>query len=384
MSCKCRRVKFIEELKQQVALGSDTLQIMTTDLDEPFFSQRLLSWHEHINKRTLPWKGEKDPYRIWLSEIILQQTRAEQGMPYYLKFVNAYPTVADLAAAIDEDVFRLWQGLGYYSRCRNLLQTARQIVSEFAGEFPADYNRLLSLKGVGAYTAAAIASFAFDLPQAVVDGNVVRVVSRYLGIETEPNTTNGKKAFQAAASRLLAANQSAAYNQAIMDLGATVCTPANPLCSNCPVASNCYARQQGQTALFPTKTKKPTVRTRYFHYLLLKKGNQIWLKQRTEKDIWQQLFEPFLIEAAHKMDATELYASTEYQNAGFHNKPKLVGEFKQRLTHQLIHTRFFNLSIVDEPALPAVGNWVLENELVNYAFPKTLVAYFSELGYFRP
>ena len=219
------------------------------------FTKSLLDWHRTRNDRSLPWKNEKDPYRIWLSEIILQQTRAEQGIPYYLRFIEKYPDVASLAEAADEDVFRLWQGLGYYNRCRNLLVTARYVHNELEGQFPESYEGLLRLKGVGAYTAAAVASFAFGLPQAVLDGNVYRVLSRYFAVDAIPGTTIGRKRFQNLADLCLEPEASGAYNQAIMDLGATICTPLSPGCEQCPLAKRCQARTRGLTELLPVKTK---------------------------------------------------------------------------------------------------------------------------------
>ncbi len=210
-------------------------------------------WHKEENTRSLPWKNETDPYKIWLSEIILQQTRAEQGLNYYLNFIKNYPTICDLANAIDDDVFRHWQGLGYYNRCKNMLATARFICEQKNGVFPNDYEEILALKGVGAYTAAAIASFAFGLPHAVVDGNVYRVLARYFGIENAIDSTLGKAKFAQIADELLDKKNPAAYNQAIMDLGATVCTPKNPRCEICPLSKNCVALKSDLIYFFPVK-----------------------------------------------------------------------------------------------------------------------------------
>ena len=206
-----------------------------------YFTQQLLQWNQTANHRAMPWKGEKDPYKIWLSEIILQQTRVDQGWAYYEKFIFAYPTIQDLAKAKDEKVFKLWEGLGYYNRCRNLLHTARQITNHSKGIFPNTYDALLALKGIGPYTAAAIASFAFNLPYAVVDGNVFRVIARYEGIDVPTDTTAGKRLFETRAAALLDKKRAGLYNQAIMDFGATVCKPFAPNCNNCPLQKTCVA-----------------------------------------------------------------------------------------------------------------------------------------------
>lgn len=219
------------------------------------FAQALLQWHRHHNVRAMPWKGEKDPYRIWLSEIMLQQTRVEQGLPYYEKFIAAFPTIRHLAAAPDQQVFKLWEGLGYYSRCRNLLATARYIAHERDGAFPATYNEILALKGVGGYTAAAIASFAYNLPHAVLDGNVYRVLARIHGMDTPTDSAEGKKLFSELAQQQLPKEEPAAYNQAIMDFGATVCKPM-PECRACFFASHCRAFEEGKQLQLPVKKKK--------------------------------------------------------------------------------------------------------------------------------
>ncbi|MEO6833994.1 MAG: A/G-specific adenine glycosylase, partial [Chitinophagaceae bacterium] len=237
----------------------------------------------------LPWKGENAPYKIWLSEIILQQTRAEQGIPYYLRFVEHYPTIIELAHAPDDEVFRLWQGLGYYARCRNMLFTARKIANDFGGKFPDNYQEIRELKGVGNYTAAAIASFAFGLPYAVLDGNVYRVLSRYFGIETAIDSTEGKAIFQPLADDVLDKKNPAAFNQAIMDLGAIICLPKHPECSACPVSSACIAKENDLIKLLPVKSKKVKVQERYFNFLLLQFEDKFWLHRREEKGIWKGL-----------------------------------------------------------------------------------------------
>ncbi len=258
------------------------------------FSNKLIAWYLQ-NKREMPWRKTKDPYKIWLSEIILQQTRVAQGLPYYLAFTEAYPTVSDLAAASEEDVLKRWQGLGYYSRGRNLHAAAQYIVNELHSEFPNTYDDLKKLKGVGDYTASAIASIAFNEPTAVVDGNVYRVLSRVFGIDTPINSTSGIKEFKVLAQELIDVERPADFNQAIMEFGAIQCKPQNPYCLHCIFNDRCVALQQNKIATLPVKIKKTKVKTRYLNYLVIRdKNEQTILKQRTGKGIWQGLYEfPF-------------------------------------------------------------------------------------------
>src|SRR5687767_14335150 len=228
------------------------------------FSALLLNWDKEYNSREMPWKGEKDPYRIWISEIILQQTRVEQGLNYYTRFIQAYPDIHMLAGADDKKVFKLWEGLGYYSRCRNLIETARHVSKEFKGEFPDTYEGLKELKGVGPYTASAIASFAFNRPHAVVDGNVFRVLSRLFGISRPVDSADGKKFFTGLANDLMDKNQPGLYNQAIMDFGAVICKP-QPVCKQCIFSNSCYAFLNNKVQEFPVKEKKISIRKRWFY-----------------------------------------------------------------------------------------------------------------------
>ena len=312
-----------------------------------YFREQLLSWHQAAPLRPLPWKINRDPYRIWLSEIILQQTRMDQGLPYYLRFVERYPDVHALAQARDDEVFRLWQGLGYYNRCKNLLTTARHISETLGGRFPDTYEDILKLKGVGNYTAAAISSFAYALPCAVVDGNVYRVLSRYCGIETPIDTGTGKREFQETADQFLYREDSAAYNQAIMDFGATVCKPVQPECGECPLSLHCEARKQNLVSLLPVKSKKTLTKTRYFLYLLLVNGARLWIRKREERDIWQNLIAPFLLEAEKPLDSEELLQQPLWKKTGLLAEPILIGEGRQKLTHQLIEARFFKVEVQD-------------------------------------
>lgn len=356
-----------------------------TATQKKYFTEELMRWHHSANTRSLPWKEEKDPYKIWLSEIILQQTRAQQGLPYYLGFTQAYPDVHALAAAADEEAFRLWQGLGYYNRCKNMLATARYISSQLEGRFPETYEGILALKGIGPYTASAIASFAYGLPCAVVDGNVYRVLSRYFGIDTPFDTTEGKKRFSELAQQLLA-KDSAAYNQAIMDLGATVCTPgATARCGDCPLQKKCVAFRHGMVALLPVKSKRTEVKTRYFHYLLLLADGQLWIQKRSAKDIWQNLHEPYLLEATAPLDAAGLVKHPGYRSLPVPKgvSPAYEGMLRQRLSHRVIESHFFTLHLRGTIPMPGDnGNWQPLEQLKNLAFPKTLVSFLEKKLYF--
>ncbi len=354
------------------------------DANKKYFTAQLTAWHDTENQRSLPWKSEKDPYKIWLSEVILQQTRALQGLPYYLAFTAAYPTIKDMAASADEQAFRLWQGLGYYNRCKNMLATARHISHNLNGRFPDTYEGLIELKGIGPYTAAAIASFAFGLPHAVVDGNVYRVLARYFGIETPFDITEGKKAFAALAHELLDKKNSAPYNQAIMDLGATVCTPRNPLCDQCPLQKKCVAYHRGLVDMLPVRSKKQTVRNRYFNYLLLKWEGKIWIHKRTDNDIWENLHEPYLIETTEPLTANTLSGNPEFKNLNIaYSQIIYEGRVTQRLTHQLINSSFFSINLVKKITINSLnGMWLTTNDLKKTAFPKTLVSFLENNLYF--
>lgn len=343
------------------------------------FAKALLHWHTESNDRSLPWKEEKDPYKIWLSEIILQQTRAEQGLPYYLRFIAQYPTITDLAKAPEDEVFRLWQGLGYYARCRNLLHTAREIAERYNGRFPDQYDDIIALKGVGAYTAAAIASFAYGLPYPVIDGNVYRVLSRYFSEPTPVNTPEGKKIFTELADAVFDAKHPAAYNQAIMDFGAVVCKPKQPLCAECCLSAQCKAYNNGTVAELPVKLQKIKVKERWLNYWVLVCADKVYVQQRTARDVWQSLYEFFLAEDRMPEHLHRLLNDTQYVSS----KQEQVLQTKQRLTHQLIHSTF---SVVHLNAIPdyftADGSWVSYTELDNYSFPKTIVSFLEEKPYF--
>jgi A/G-specific adenine glycosylase len=349
---------------------------------ETDFTKKLLHWDRDHNKRIMPWKGERDPYRIWLSEIILQQTRVEQGLAYYEKFIADFPSVLDLARAPEKEIFKYWEGLGYYSRCRNLIATAKKIAFEFDGQFPSSYNEILKLPGVGPYTAAAISSFAFGLPYAVVDGNVERVIARYFGIYEPVGTAVGKKLFKGIVDNLLDLKRPAAFNQAIMDFGATVCKPQNPICMGCVQAKDCVAFQKGLTNKLPLKKPSVSRKKRWLYYFIVYAGkNKIWIRERTEKDIWQNLFEFVLFEAGKIIPQKKLHQSSFFKNHfdnGGLQIEHISPAFSQTLTHQLITCHFVHLN---KPIAKLVGyQSVTWKQLKEYPFPKIIKDYFKILN----
>ena len=345
------------------------------------FTTVLILWHISQNKREMPWKGEKDPYKIWLSEIILQQTRVEQGTAYFNRFVARYPEISMLAAAKDDDVFKLWEGLGYYSRCRNLLATARFVQAELNGIFPSAYAELLALKGVGPYTAAAIASFAFNLPNAVVDGNVYRVLSRYFGIATAVDSAAGKAQFSELALQVLDRQNSALYNQAIMDFGATVCKPQIPLCSICMLKENCFAFKKNLVAELPIKEKKIIKKKRWFYYVILEQGKKLLVKKRVGKDVWQNLHEFMLVETQVPQKIEDILLGDEIMMLKLKDYKILnvSGIISQQLTHQTIHGTFVHIqcnSLTIPPGMEMVGRQDLEK----LAFPKLINNYMETMA----
>ena len=324
------------------------------------FSNILLKWYT-FNKRELPWRNTNNPYFIWLSEIILQQTRVEQGLPYYLKFIKLFPTISDLANAKEDKVLKLWQGLGYYSRARNLHYSAKYIVKYYDGKFPKQYQNILNLKGVGTYTAAAIASFSFGLAYAVVDGNVIRVLSRFFGIQIPFDTALGKKKYQQMAQDLLSKNYPAQNNQAIMDFGAIQCTPKQPICSSCPFICNCVAYNTNTIKELPVKLKKSKIKNRHLNYLVIQNRNATLLGKRN-KGVWVGLYEFPCIEYQTRKSEKKVLLSDEwfvfFKNVNY--KIELVSnEFVHKLTHQNIYAKFWILSVEDY-------------KLKNYSFVKNL------------
>ena len=338
------------------------------------FSDKIAIWY-HENKRDLPWRKTKDPYVIWLSEVILQQTRIEQGTSYFLSFTKAFPTVFDLAHASEEAVLNLWQGLGYYSRARNLHYTAKHIVSQYNGIFPDNYKELLQLKGVGDYTASAIASICFNEATAVVDGNVYRVLSRLFGIETPINTTDGIKQFKALAQKLIDKNNPGTHNQAVMEFGATHCKPKNPKCSSCIFNRACVAFTTNKVSHLPVKLKKTTVRNRYFNYLVaVSKDGKTLLEKRTGKGIWKNLYQFPLLESDQTKDLTKTEIETalpEQSVASYscYNKKENV----HKLSHQHLHIRFW---IIDTPLL--TNNAIFIHKRDDFPVPIVLKNFMDE------
>jgi len=353
-----------------------------TKRKQPFnFSKILLKWNNEANDRQMPWKGEKDPHKIWLSEIILQQTRVEQGLRYYENFVAAFPDVFTLANAADQRIYKLWEGLGYYSRCRNLIETARYISKDLKGKFPASYEEIKKLKGIGPYTAAAIASFAFNEPRAVIDGNVFRVLSRVFGIDKPIDTAEGKFSFSSLANKLLDKQQPGLDNQSIMDFGAIICKPV-PECGRCPFNKYCKAFLEKRAFNLPVKTKRTTIRKRWFYYLLIEHKGRFAIRQRIEKDIWHNLFEFLLIESTKCLDEREILKQLKKASwlveTGIEIR-SVSPVFKQQLSHQLIEGRFTNLKTRYKPKSPGNIIWVNKTEIKNYAFPKFINQYLQKL-----
>jgi A/G-specific adenine glycosylase len=334
------------------------------------FAKALLHWNRTENDRQMPWKGEKDPYKIWLSEIMLQQTRVEQGLKYYQNFIEAFPNVHALAAAPEAKVFKVWEGLGYYSRCRNLIATARYIAHELGGAFPKTYNEILALKGVGSYTAAAIGSFAYNLPYAVLDGNVFRVLSRIYGIEMPIDTTQGKKAFSALAQDILPKQKAGEYNQAIMDFGATICKPS-PVCDDCFFQKKCVAYAEGKQSLLPVKGKKTVLKKRWLNYFIVQCGQEVLIQQRKEKDIWHSLYQFVLIETEKARNASSLVAVFQ-QQFGIENF-SVVQAWKesQHLSHQSVSFHFFHLKLNQKKKVENYA-WTKLSALKELAFPRAL------------
>ena len=346
---------------------------ITNILPGSLFQNIILDWYKR-NKRDLPWRKTSDPYRIWLSEVILQQTRVEQGLPYYLRFVKNYPSVTDLAMASEDRILKDWEGLGYYSRARNLHAAANQVVKEYNGELPKTYKELVKLKGVGDYTASAISSIASGESQAVLDGNVYRVLARYFGIKEPINSGAGQRVFKQVALEMLNSVDPGTHNQAMMEFGALHCTPRNPNCVNCDLKSGCIAHNTGQVDLLPVKNKGKKLRDRFFTYIIFRHQDLVYLEKRSDKDIWKGLYQFWL---------TELDNSKEPRGylADFIRQQRISGELlmmnklkPHKLSHQRLH---ISLGIVELDKRPefltdAKGLWVEIENLHLYAFPRPL------------
>jgi A/G-specific adenine glycosylase len=314
-------------------------KLIIKGMDKRYFSPKIVQWYGQ-NKRDLPWRDTNDPYKIWLSEIILQQTRVSQGLPYYERFIAAYPTIASLARASEQEILRLWQGLGYYSRARNLHKCAKEVSGGFGGVFPKTYESLKVLPGIGDYTAAAIASFAFKQPVAVVDGNVFRVLSRIYGIDTPINSLKGKKEFSDLANDLIGLKHPDLHNQAMMEFGATFCTPKNPSCEDCVFQNSCFAFQNDMQEQLPVKLKLKKTRNRYFHYLVFRKGKSLMMKKRGQKDIWEGLYDFPVIENAGEVNLKKILKSEPSLKSIEAKDIAVTDIYKHVLTHQTIYCRF--------------------------------------------
>ena len=314
------------------------------------FSQEIIAWYL-INKRDLPWRETSDPYIIWLSEIIMQQTRVEQGMPYFRRFAEKYPTVSDFASASEDEILKDWQGLGYYSRGRNMHHTAQMVMEEHAGYFPSDYDKLLKLKGIGEYTAAAISSFSANEAKAVVDGNVFRLLSRFFGIDTPINSTGGKKLFTHLANQVMDTQNAGIYNQAAMEFGSLQCRPVKPDCSVCPLRTACDAYQTGRVNVLPVKLKAAKLRNRYFNFIVAIKDGNVLMQKRGPKDIWQNLYQLPLFETPVAVNANEILNDTRFKEA-FGNEViirNISDPVKQLLSHQRLHAQFIEIDNFSSP-----------------------------------
>lgn len=338
------------------------------------WTRELMRWYS-LHKRNFPWREDKNPYKIWLSEIIMQQTRVAQGLPYYQAFVDRYPRVEDLAAAPEDEVLKLWQGLGYYSRARNLHATAKHIVQEYNGVFPNTFKALLSLKGVGDYTASAIGSISYNLPEAVVDGNVYRFLSRYFGMDTPIDSSGAHKIFKAKATELMDKKRPGDFNQALMEFGALQCTPKATNCQVCPFSSYCVAHQQAKVEQFPVKLKKGKVKDRYFNFLVCTTpSDALLLEKREEKGIWQNLWQFPLVEATSLLDSNQLKKEAAFQNTVGETSYTLTLVNKQPVKHLLSHQRlwirFWQLegSFFHENSIP-------KKDIHAYAVPVPLAQY---------
>jgi A/G-specific adenine glycosylase len=315
-------------------------------MDNRYFSLKIAEWYQ-LNKRSLPWRETKNPYHIWLSEIILQQTRVNQGLPYYQKFIQAFPTVFDLARAPEQKVLRLWQGLGYYTRARNLHKCAKVVVRIHNGKFPESFEELKDLPGIGEYTAAAIASIAFGKPVAVVDGNVSRVLSRIYGVDVPINSPLGKKTFFELANKVIPTAHPDLHNQGMMEFGALYCTPQNPVCEGCIFSTSCVANQNSLQALLPVKQRLKTPRKRYFYYFAIQKGKSFLMKKRIEKDIWHGLYDFYLVEKKRNVSTDKILAEDSLLRKLFRGRKinEVSSVYKHVLTHQVIYSRFIQISV---------------------------------------
>ena len=348
--------------------------------DFKFIAAKLIEWYE-IHRRILPWRDISDPYRIWISEIILQQTRVVQGLDYYNCFIERFPDVHSLALADEQEVLKYWQGLGYYSRARNLHAAAHIVETDFGGIFPENYEAILSLKGIGEYTAAAIASFAFNAPYPVVDGNVFRFISRFFAIDEPIDTAKGKKRFTELAGQMMDQSQAGLFNQAIMEFGALQCVPASPDCASCPFEAQCSANAFGKVNDFPVKRNKPKTQTRYLYYFHIHSGNHIYLRKRKEKGIWQNLYEFPLIESEIPLEWVDLIATDDFKTLFSSIEPirfrLVIKNQKHILTHRILYACFYELEIEKIPESFAKFIAILPEAIDDYPVHRLMQIYLA-------
>lgn len=343
------------------------------------FSEEIINWYQK-HKRDLPWRNTNDPYIIWLSEIIMQQTRVEQGMPYFNRFAEKYPTVKHFASATEEEILKLWQGLGYYSRGRNMHQTSQAVMEEHAGYFPKNYDSLIRLKGIGEYTAAAISSFSSNEAKAVVDGNVFRLLSRYFGIDTPINTGKGKKIFTDLANELLDQTQAGTFNQAMMEFGSLQCKPKNPDCLQCPLQTSCEARLRNKINDLPVKLKSQKSKDRYFNYIVAIKNDKILVNKRSSGDIWENMIDLPLFETDSPIEVPDLIQSEKF--TGAFGKQVLVRSIskpvKHILSHQKLNTSFIQIEQFTEEFITK-QSWfyVSREEFEKLPQPKLIFQFFE-------
>jgi A/G-specific adenine glycosylase len=346
------------------------------------FASKIIRWYKE-NKRELPWRETKDPYKIWLSEIILQQTRVDQGLSYYFDFVNSFPTIRSLAKASEDKIMKKWQGLGYYSRARNLHKTAKIIAKDYNGIFPSDFSSLKKLKGIGDYTAAAISSFAFNKPNAVVDGNVLRVISRIFGIKQAVDIPATKNKIFTIVSELISHKEPGLFNQAIMEFGALQCTIKNPNCEDCCFNNICYAYSNNIVDQLPVKKKKSLVKNRFLNYLVINfskdKRNYIYIRKRTESDIWKNLYDFPCIETKEQKDPNELFSSSDWKSLFMNKKPVIKDVssiFKHQLSHQTLYVYFYEVLIKSTiQNFPENIKSVLRKDIKKFAVPRLIDKY---------
>lgn len=344
------------------------------------FSNNIYNWYA-INKRDLPWRKSKDAYKIWISEIILQQTRVAQGTNYYLRFMEHFPTVIHLANANEDEVLKLWQGLGYYSRARNLHKTAKIIVESYEATFPNNFDDIIKLKGIGPYTAAAIVSMAFNLPYPTVDGNVYRVLSRYFGIETPIDSSAGKKEFQELAEELISKKKPGMHNQALMEFGALQCTPKSPNCSDCPINMSCFALHNNLVDKLPVKEKKTKQSQRYFYYYLIDDGTHMYINKRTANDIWKNLHELPLVENKTELSDEELIQiKIPFLEENNFNVKQVSKAKKHILSHQIIHAKVIYVEVMPDINISPSLIRVNKKDIYKFAVPRLVEQFLQDFN----